>query len=127
MRSEAEIREMHDKLEDRFRWILEGGVTPPDVSVGACKGLGWALELTCRSRIVSRGSPGQDTRGLGKAAAAAEGLAAMKGFYYQFARIALRLLINIYWNQVKTGMVGGPRPQDIPEIADAHAWLEAHK
>ncbi len=49
---------MHDKLEDLFRWSLEGGVTPPDVSVGACMGLGWVLELT-----VDRGSFPEDHLG----------------------------------------------------------------
>lgn len=50
----------------------------------------------------------------------------MRGAYFQFMRIALKLLLNIYWNQVK--MPGsGIRPQDVPEINDAQKWLEANQ
>lgn len=56
----------------------------------------------------------------------------MKGFYWQFARLAIRLLIRIYWNQIKVPgpmrQVPGPmRPQDDDVIAEAQDWLEKYK
>lgn len=47
----------------------------------------------------------------------------MKGFYYQFARLAIRLLAAIYWNQV----AANPKSVSVAVARDAEAWLEKYK
>lgn len=48
----------------------------------------------------------------------------MKGFYAQFAFLAIRLLVAIYTNAlIRQGVAG----QEIPLIVEAEHWLEANK
>jgi len=52
----------------------------------------------------------------------------MNGFYYQFARLAIRLLVAIYSEQLKKQLPGGYQPAEVsPLIREANAWLESTK
>lgn len=50
-----------------------------------------------------------------------------KGFYYQFARLAIRLLAELCFQSYKSQGMPEKLIREVPVVAEALAWLEKTK